>query len=124
MGITIALSVILAVTIFMVLPFYASLFFQKLISYHKKKKACAASLMLSGTGFDIFHGQIHSMFQAVNTLMFRAMIHKYPADNYAVAVRKPDHEIIVETRTYHGICKNETLRNFLIGNFNEIFYKD
>ena len=32
MGITIALSVILAVTIFMVLPFYASLFFQKLIS--------------------------------------------------------------------------------------------
>lgn len=34
-------------------------------------------------------------------------------NNYAVAVRKPDHEIIVETRTYHGICKNETLRNFI-----------
>ena len=34
-------------------------------------------------------------------------------DTYAVAVRKPDHEIIVEKKEYHGICKNETLRNLI-----------
>lgn len=34
-------------------------------------------------------------------------------DMYAVAVRKPDHEIIVEKRTYQGICKGENLRNLV-----------
>ncbi len=34
-------------------------------------------------------------------------------DTYAVAVRKPDQEIIVEKRDYHGICKNKTLRNLI-----------
>ena len=32
-------------------------------------------------------------------------------DRYAVAVRKPDKEIIVESRDYHSICKSEKLRN-------------
>lgn len=32
-------------------------------------------------------------------------------DRYAVAVRKPDHEIIVESRDYCSICKSEKLRN-------------
>lgn len=43
-------------------------------------------------------------------------------DRYAVAVRKPDHEIIVEKRTYQGICKGEKLRNlvFLRGIINFI----
>ena len=35
-------------------------------------------------------------------------------DTYAVAVRKPDQEIIVEKRNYHGICKNKTLRNIVL----------
>ncbi len=35
-------------------------------------------------------------------------------DTYAVAVRKPDQEIIVEKRNYHGICKNKTLRNLVL----------
>lgn len=34
-------------------------------------------------------------------------------DTYAVAVRKPDHEIIVEKREYRGICKNKALRNLI-----------
>lgn len=34
-------------------------------------------------------------------------------ESYAVAVRKPDHEIIVEKKEYHGICKNQTLRNMV-----------
>ena len=34
-------------------------------------------------------------------------------DNYAVAVRKPDHEIIVEKKEYSGICKIEWLRNLI-----------
>ncbi|MEY8391450.1 DUF1385 domain-containing protein [Lachnospiraceae bacterium] len=34
-------------------------------------------------------------------------------DTYAVAVRKPDHEIIVEKKNFHGICKNEILRNMV-----------
>ena len=34
-------------------------------------------------------------------------------DRYAVAVRKPDHEIIVEKRIYQGICKSERLRNLI-----------
>lgn len=34
-------------------------------------------------------------------------------DTYAVAVRKPDQEIIVEKRDYHGICRNKTLRNLV-----------
>ncbi len=29
-------------------------------------------------------------------------------ESYAVAVRKPDGEIIVEKREYGGICRNET----------------
>lgn len=43
-------------------------------------------------------------------------------DRYAVAVRKPEHEIIVEKRTYQGICKGEKLRNlvFLRGIINFI----
>ncbi|MEG0961598.1 MAG: DUF1385 domain-containing protein [Lachnospiraceae bacterium] len=32
-------------------------------------------------------------------------------DTYAVAVRKPDQEIIVEKNSYHGLCKNETIKN-------------
>lgn len=41
-------------------------------------------------------------------------------ESYAVAVRKPDGEIIVEKREYGGICKNETLRDmvFLRGIIN------
>ncbi len=35
------------------------------------------------------------------------------AESYAVAVRKPDHEIVVEKREYGGICKNETVRNLV-----------
>lgn len=31
-------------------------------------------------------------------------------DRYAVAVRKPDKEIIVESKDYHSICKSEKLR--------------
>lgn len=34
-------------------------------------------------------------------------------DHYAVAVRKPDHEIIVEKREYTGICKNNVIRNLV-----------
>lgn len=34
-------------------------------------------------------------------------------ETYAVAVRKPDHEIIVEKKEYHGICKNQFLRNMV-----------
>ncbi len=34
-------------------------------------------------------------------------------DAYAVAVRKPDHEIIVEKKKYVGICKNDFLRNLV-----------
>lgn len=34
-------------------------------------------------------------------------------ESYAVAVRKPDGEIIVEKREYGGICRNETLRNMV-----------
>ncbi len=34
-------------------------------------------------------------------------------DHYAVAVRKPDHEIIVEKREYAGICKNNVIRNLV-----------
>lgn len=34
-------------------------------------------------------------------------------DTYAVAVRKPDHEIIIEKRKYQGVCKNEKLRNLI-----------
>ncbi len=34
-------------------------------------------------------------------------------DTYAVAVRKPDHEIIIEKKTYSGICKNQILRNLI-----------
>lgn len=34
-------------------------------------------------------------------------------DTYAVAVRKPDHDIIVEKRIYDGICKNKTLKNLV-----------
>lgn len=43
-------------------------------------------------------------------------------ESYAVAVRKPDGEIIVEKREYGGICRNETLRNmvFLRGIINFI----
>ena len=32
-------------------------------------------------------------------------------DQYAVAVRKPDHDIIVEVKNYTGIIKNEKLKN-------------
>ena len=32
---------------------------------------------------------------------------------YAVAVRKPDHEIIVEKKEYSGICKNMAVRNLI-----------
>ncbi len=32
---------------------------------------------------------------------------------YAVAVRKPDHEIIVEKKEYGGICKNMAVRNLI-----------
>ncbi len=34
-------------------------------------------------------------------------------DTYAVAVRKPDHDIVVEKKDYPGICKNETLKNLI-----------
>ncbi len=34
-------------------------------------------------------------------------------DTYAVAVRKPDHEIIIEKKEYKGICKNKVLRNLV-----------
>ncbi len=34
-------------------------------------------------------------------------------ESYAVAVRKPDHEIIVEKREYNGICKNAAVRNLV-----------
>lgn len=34
-------------------------------------------------------------------------------ESYAVAVRKPDHEIIVEKREYKGICQNKTIRNLI-----------
>lgn len=41
---------------------------------------------------------------------------------YAVAVRKPDHEIIVEKKEYAGICKSAFLKNmvFVRGIFNFI----
>lgn len=46
-------------------------------------------------------------------------------DTYAVAVRKPDHDIIVDKKEYGGICKNRTLRNMIfvrgIINFVESF---
>lgn len=32
-------------------------------------------------------------------------------DTYAVAIRKPDHEIIVEKKEYKGICQNKTIKN-------------
>lgn len=32
-------------------------------------------------------------------------------DTYAVAVRKPDHEIIVEKKEYKGICKSKLIKN-------------
>lgn len=33
-------------------------------------------------------------------------------DKYAVAVRKPDHEIVVEVSEYDGIIQNQKIRNF------------
>lgn len=41
-------------------------------------------------------------------------------DTYAVAVRKPDHDIIVEKKHYDGLCKNKTIKNivFLRGIIN------
>lgn len=35
-------------------------------------------------------------------------------DKYAVAVRKPDHEIVVDIQEYHGIIKNQTIRKIPI----------
>ena len=35
-------------------------------------------------------------------------------EKYAVAVRKPDQEIVVETSTYEGLIKNKTIRNMPI----------
>ncbi|MFP3154135.1 DUF1385 domain-containing protein [Lachnospiraceae bacterium ZAX-1] len=35
-------------------------------------------------------------------------------DRYAVAVRKADKEIIVETKDFRGICKNDTVKNIPI----------
>lgn len=35
-------------------------------------------------------------------------------DQYAVAVRKPDHSIIVEKKEYHSICKSKKIRNIPI----------
>ena len=35
-------------------------------------------------------------------------------DRYAVAVRKPDQEIVVETSTYEGLIKNKKIRNMPI----------
>lgn len=34
-------------------------------------------------------------------------------DTYAVAVRKPDHDIVVEKKHYDGLCKNKTLKNIV-----------
>lgn len=34
-------------------------------------------------------------------------------ESYAVAVRKPDHDIIVEKKEYNGICKNQIVRNMV-----------
>lgn len=34
-------------------------------------------------------------------------------DTYAVAVRKPDHNITVEKKMYYGICKNKALRKMV-----------
>ena len=31
-------------------------------------------------------------------------------DHYAVAVRKPNHEIVVEKKEYKGICPNKTIK--------------
>ena len=43
-------------------------------------------------------------------------------DHYAVAVRKPDREIVVEASVYPGLCKNLAIRNmpFVRGVFNFI----
>ncbi|MCI8485237.1 MAG: DUF1385 domain-containing protein [Lachnospiraceae bacterium] len=43
-------------------------------------------------------------------------------ESYAVAVRKPDHNIVVEKREYRGICQNTVIRNmvFLRGIINFI----
>lgn len=43
-------------------------------------------------------------------------------DTYAVAVRKADHEIVVEKKEYKGICPNKTIKNipFLRGIINFI----
>lgn len=43
-------------------------------------------------------------------------------DTYAVAVRKADHEIVVEKKEYKGICLNKTIKNipFLRGIINFI----
>ena len=43
-------------------------------------------------------------------------------DYYAVAVRKPDHEIVVEKKEYKGICKNKTIKKipFIRGVINFI----
>lgn len=43
-------------------------------------------------------------------------------ESYAVAVRKPDHNIVVEKREYRGICRNAMIRNmvFLRGIINFI----
>ena len=35
-------------------------------------------------------------------------------EKYAVAVRKPDQEIVVETSTYEGLIKNKKIRNMPI----------
>ena len=35
-------------------------------------------------------------------------------EKYAVAVRKPDGEITVDTKEYYGLIKNKTLRNIPI----------
>ncbi len=34
-------------------------------------------------------------------------------ETYAVAVRKPDHDIVVEKREYRGICQNKIMRNLV-----------
>ena len=44
--------------------------------HNQKQKACSAAFMLSGTCHDILYGKRQSMFHAVNTFVFCAVIHE------------------------------------------------
>ena len=73
-----------------------------------------------GTSFFCFYTQARTG-KGVNILAYSGIggqavmegVMMKSKEYYAVAVRKPDHDIIVEKREYGGICKNAVIRNLV-----------